>query len=118
MAKRLHNYLLTYRKRAGLTQDELAFLLGARHATKLSDYEQQARRPVLETALACEVVFGTPVRELFGGTFDEVEVMTVRRARVLARKLSAATRTPLNARKLELLGKITSGSASEPADEL
>ena len=34
MAKRLHNYLLTHRKRSGLTKGEVAFLLGARHKTK------------------------------------------------------------------------------------
>ena len=118
MAKRLHNYLLTHRKRFGLTQAEVAFLMGCRHKTKVSDYEQRARRPVLETALAYEVVFGTPVRELFAGMFDEVEVVTHRRARALARKLSAVTQTPHIVRKLELLSRITSGSGSEPAHEL
>jgi DNA-binding XRE family transcriptional regulator len=118
MAKRLHNYLLTHRKRFGLTQAEVAFLLGCRHKTKVSDYEQHARRPVLETALAYELVFGTPVRELFAGIADEVEIITHRRARALARKLSAATQTPRIVRKLELLSQITSGSGSEPADDL
>ena len=115
MAKRLHNYLLTHRKRFGLTQAEVAFLLDCRHKTKVSDYEQRARRPVLETALAYEAVFGTPVRELFAGMFDEVEIVTHRRARALARKLSAATQTPRIVRKLELLSQITSGPGSEPA---
>ena len=118
MAKRLHNYLLTHRKRSSLTQREVAFLLGCRHKTKVSDYEQRTRRPVLETALAYEVVFGAPVRELFAGMFDEVEVITRQRARVLARKLSTASRTPLTARKLDLLSQITSGSGSEPPHDL
>ena len=118
MAKRLHNYLLTHRKRFGLTQAEVAYLLGCRHKTKVSDYEQHARRPVLETALAYELVFGTPIRELFAGISDEVEIVTHRRARALARKLSAATQTPRIVRKLELLSQITSGSGSEPAHDL
>jgi DNA-binding XRE family transcriptional regulator len=118
MAKRLHNYLLTYRKRFGLSQTEVAFLLGCRHRTKVGDYEQYTRRPMLETALAYEVVFGTPVRELFAGMSDEVEIVTHRRARVLARRLSAATQTPLIVRKLELLRQIISGSGSEPVHEL
>lgn len=117
MAKRLHNYLRTYRKRTGLSQDEVAFLLGCRHGTKVSRYERSTRQPVLETALAYEVVFGAPVNALFAGRFEEIKTVIRRRARVLARKLSTATRTPLNARKLELLGSISSGSASEPADE-
>src|SRR5262249_48448934 len=117
MAKRLHNYLRTHRKRSSLTQAEVAFLLGCRHKTKVSDYEQRTRRPALETALAYAVVFGIPVCELFAGMFDEVGVVTRQRARVLARKLSTASRTPLNARKLELLSHITSGSGSEPAHD-
>lgn len=117
MAKRLHNYLRTHRKRSGLSQDEVAFLLGCRHGTKVSRYERNAREPGLETALAYEAVFGVPVRELFAGIVDKVEAVTHRRARVLARKLSAASRTPLITRKLELLRALTSsGSVSEPAD--
>jgi transcriptional regulator with XRE-family HTH domain len=118
MAKRLHNYLRTYRKRAGLSQDEVAFLLGRQHGTKVSRYERNTRQPGLETLLAYELVFGAPVRDLFAGVFEKVEATTLRRAQLLARKLSAATRTPRTARKLELLGHITSGSASESVNEL
>ena len=50
MAKRLHNYLRTHRKRRDFTQAEVAFLLGCRHKTKVGDYEHRGRRPVLETA--------------------------------------------------------------------
>src|SRR5207245_9679485 len=96
MAKRLHNYLLTHRKRSSLTQREVAFLLGCRHKTKVSDYEQRTRRPVLETALAYEAVFGVPVRDLFAGMFDEVEIVTRQPARVVARTPRAASRGPLN----------------------
>jgi transcriptional regulator with XRE-family HTH domain len=119
MAKHLDNYLRTYRKRAGLSQDELAFLLGCQYGTKVSRYERNSRQPSLETALAYEVVLGAPVRELFAGIIEKVEVITRRRAQVLARKLSAATQTPLTVRKLELLRTITSsGPGSAPADEL
>jgi transcriptional regulator with XRE-family HTH domain len=118
MAKRLDNYLRTYRKRTGLSQDEVAFLLGRQHGTKVSRYERNTRQPGLETLLAYELVFNTPVRNLFAGVFEKVEAITLRRAQLLARKLSAATRTPRTARKLELLGHITSGSASESANEL
>jgi DNA-binding XRE family transcriptional regulator len=119
MAKILHNYLRTYRKRAALSQDEVAFLLGYQHGTKVSRYERNARQPGLETALAYEALFGAPVRELFAGHFKKVQGITMQRARVLARKLSAATRSPLTARKLELLRTIiSSGSVLEPADEV
>jgi DNA-binding XRE family transcriptional regulator len=114
MAHTLHNYLRTYRKRAGLSQDEVAFLLGVACGTKVSRYECWRRQPGLTTAFAYEVLFGASSRKLFGGLFRKVETVTVRRARILVRKLSVAARDPLTARKLDLLRAITSGSVSEP----
>lgn len=64
---RLHNYLRTYRKRAGLTQQEVGFLLGCKSGDLISRYEKRRRLPPLETALACEAIFGVPVSELFAG---------------------------------------------------
>ena len=118
MAKRLHNYLRTYRKRAGLSQDEMAFLLGCRHGTKVSRYERNNRQPGLKAALAFEAVLREPVRELYAGLFEKVEAVIIRRARVLARKLSAATHTPHNARKLALLSLLTSGPVSQPGEHI
>jgi transcriptional regulator with XRE-family HTH domain len=116
MAKRLHNYLRTYRKRTGLSQGEVAFLLGCYHGAKVSRYERHARQPGLETVFAYEVLFGVPARELFGGVFEKVEAITLKRARVLARKLSAASPTSLTAHWLDQLRIPPSGSVSKPAN--
>jgi len=64
---KLENYLRTYRRRSGLTQREVAFLLGWETGTQVSRYEKRRRLPPLATALACEAVFGVPVSELFAG---------------------------------------------------
>ncbi|MBZ5565863.1 MAG: helix-turn-helix transcriptional regulator [Acidobacteriia bacterium] len=64
---KLENYLKTYRKRAGLTQREVAFLLGCENGAQVSRYEKRRRVPPLCAALACEAVFGVPVAELFAG---------------------------------------------------
>src|SRR5258706_7988695 len=64
---RLENYLRSYRKQSGLTQDEVGFLLGRRNGAQVSRYEKRHRLPPLETALACEEIFGVPVGELFAG---------------------------------------------------
>src|SRR5438093_9193709 len=61
------NYLRTYRKRSGLTQREVAFLVGCRNGAQVSRYEKRRRLPPLRTALACEAAFGVPVSELFAG---------------------------------------------------
>src|SRR5713226_2588747 len=64
---KLENYLRTYRKRSGLTQREVAFLLGCRNGAQVSRYEKRRRVPPLGMALACEAAFGVPVSELFAG---------------------------------------------------
>jgi len=87
MSYRLHNYLRTYRKRAGLSQGEVAFLLGCTNRSKVSRYERFARQPSLETALAYKAIFGISAQELFAGLYEKVEQRTVRRAKMLGAKL-------------------------------
>ena len=55
---KLENYVRTYRKRSGLTQREVAFLVGCRNGAQVSRYEKRRRLPPLRTALACEAAFG------------------------------------------------------------
>jgi transcriptional regulator with XRE-family HTH domain len=85
---KLPNYLRAHRKRLGLSQQQVAFLLGCRSGAKVSRYERFTREPTLRTAFACEVIFHTPARELFAGIYEEVEHETERRARILARRLA------------------------------
>ena len=113
MAHRLPNYLRTHRKRAGLSQDEVAFLLGCRSGAKVSRYERLARRPSLETAFAYEAVFGVPARELFAGVYEKVEEQIKKRARVLAGKLGVRETDRTIRRKLESLKAMTPAAESE-----
>lgn len=82
----LFNYLRPHRKRLALSQEEVAFLLGARgmdKGIKVSRDENHARMPNLETALAYEAIYGKPVRELFAGLYARVERDVAERAKVL-----------------------------------
>jgi transcriptional regulator with XRE-family HTH domain len=112
MSYKLENYLRTYRKRSGLSQDEVAFLLGCQTGTKVSRYERFARKPALETALACRAIFRVPVEDIFAGVYQKVEKRISNRAQLLTRKLNRATPTSMATRKLELLQAITSGSGT------
>ena len=67
--KPLSNYLRTFRKRSGLSQDDVAFLLGVQSGAEVSRHETFKRVPTLKTALSYEAIFGVPVRELFAGEF-------------------------------------------------
>jgi transcriptional regulator with XRE-family HTH domain len=115
MSYKLENYLRTYRKRSGLSQDEMAFLLGCQNGTKVSRYERFARKPNLETLFAYEVVFGASARELFAGVYQKVEKRILNRTQLLTRKLNRATPTSMATRKLEILQAITSGPGIGPA---
>jgi DNA-binding XRE family transcriptional regulator len=89
MASKITSYLRTHRKKCGLTQDEMAFLLGCQSGTKISRFEHLARQPNLETALACQVVFGILAHEMFPGVLAEVENLVTQRAQLLASRLRA-----------------------------
>jgi hypothetical protein len=67
----------------------MAFLLGCQSGTKISRFERLARQPNLETALACQMVFGVPAHEIFPGMFAEVESLVTERARLLVSRLRA-----------------------------
>lgn len=99
----LTNYLRTYRKRSGLTQNEVGYLLGCVNGSQVSRYEHHRRIPNLETALTYEAIFRAPVRDLFAGLFGEVERKMLKRMGRLGRKLLAKPETPLVNAKLEAL---------------
>lgn len=81
---RLLNYLKTHRKYSGLTQCDIAFLLGNSDGAQLSRYEKHHRIPPLETALAFEAIFKVPVAELFAGLHDSARSGVERRLHQLA----------------------------------
>ncbi len=105
MFSKLGNYLRTYRKRSGLTQNEVAFLLGCKDGTMVSRYERGARHPQLRTLLTCEVVLATTSRELFAGVYQKVEAEVAQRAKLLARRLR---KTPSDRRALRKLAALRS----------
>jgi len=59
------NYLRSYRLRWGLSQGELAYLLGWSRSEVISRIEMKLRAPTLNLVIACFVLFGTPPAELF-----------------------------------------------------
>jgi transcriptional regulator with XRE-family HTH domain len=103
MTHRLNNYLRTYRKRAGLSQDEVAFLLGGRDGTKVSRHERFVRRPKLETVLGYQAIYRVPAEDLFAGLHEKVEREILRRGRTLLRQLARAAPDQMTAGKLAFL---------------
>lgn len=100
---RLPNYLLTYRKRSGLSQREIGYLLGARYGTQVSRYERFTRIPPLPTAIALCVIYRQPLDALFTGTIRTAEQDTDRRVAQLVRHLDRMPQTAARDRKLAAL---------------
>jgi transcriptional regulator with XRE-family HTH domain len=100
MERPLKSYLRTYRRRWGLTQRELAFLIGAESRTTVSRFEQLKRFPNLAATVACLFVFDTTVLDIFPGYFSEIKAAVLERANELYEQLqgepSAATRAKLD----------------------
>jgi transcriptional regulator with XRE-family HTH domain len=69
-----------YRKQAGISQAELAALIGVRSQSVVSDLERGAR-PSLRVALACEIFFAIPLRDLIPGLYAQIEHDVLRRVR-------------------------------------
>jgi transcriptional regulator with XRE-family HTH domain len=87
----LPNYLLTARKRLGLTQEEVAFLLGFGGESKggrVSRYENFTHEPDLQIALGFERIYATPAHELFAGIREEMDQQILARAKVLRHRLA------------------------------
>jgi transcriptional regulator with XRE-family HTH domain len=90
MPHKLVHYLRNARRETGLSQADMAALLGARWKSKVSRYERRVALPPLETALGYEAVTRKPVSELFAGMNDTV----THRVKERARDLLASTGEP------------------------
>ena len=72
----LGSYLRTHRKKAGLTQHQLALLLGYGNRGSVSRHERAASAPPLHIALQCEAIFRVSVSDLFPGVYYAIEQST------------------------------------------
>jgi len=97
-----------FRKRSGLNQKELAYLLGAQNGSKVSRYEAGNRTPAFESLLAYEIVFRVALDELFAGRHDVARTGLRSRAERLLRTLDAEPFTPSIKRKMDFLADFLS----------
>src|ERR1051325_4447743 len=100
---KLQNYLKTYRKRFGLSQVEMAYLLGCKSPSTVSEYETFQRLPTLPVALAYEYLFKVPIAELFAGMYQQIEEELPKRAAKLHSKSQRRQLDQKTKRKLDFL---------------
>src|ERR1700675_2789858 len=83
-SQKLEHYLRACRRRSGLSQGEVAYLLGSKTRNQVYRYERRQQAPPLRAALAFQALFGTSVSEIFPGVYESVQKELKRRARELA----------------------------------
>ena len=104
--------LRTHRRTWGLSQRELADLLGMESRAHVSRIERGKRSPTLETALACSTLFGVSL----GVLFPQLAIVSGERLRErisrLDKDISDIT-NPLELRKRQLFDRALTGSNEE-----
>ena len=102
-------YLRFLRRKSGLSQRQLARILGSVTANQISRHERSAAPPNLLTAFGYQVVFQEPVSDIFPGLYHAVETAIEESLGELESELSASSANgraaaPI-ARQLEWLWK-------------
>ena len=100
--KRLLSYLRTERKRSGLTQSELALLVGVKSGAQLSRFERLKRLPPTEALIALMIIFKKSPKELIPGVYDRLLKLIHLRADVLHEELQGNKRQ-ITKQKLDTL---------------
>ena len=85
--KKSVSYLRSYRLRWGLSQGELAHLLGWSRPDVISRIEKKQRPPTLKLVIGCFILFGTPAAELFPDVSARVETEVMSRVWELYEKI-------------------------------
>jgi transcriptional regulator with XRE-family HTH domain len=97
------NYLRSYRLRWGLSQGELAHLLGWKRADVVSRIEKKQRPPTLRLVIACFILFGTPAAELFPDIAASIEIDVMARVQEMYETIQSnpSRKTKLHIKLLE-----------------
>jgi len=112
----LANYLRAHRRKTGLTQHDLARVLGYVNRGPISRHERLESVPSLLIALSYEVVYRVPVSEIFAGLAEtvefNVEAQLAQFETYLGEQSARSSQAIAIARKLEWLSeRRTSGSS-------
>ena len=91
---------------AGLSQNDIAFLLGKDTGTFVSRIEQNSSQPDLCTVLFYQILFNKPVAALFPGVHIEVEKQTFTRISNLTNLLEKKGRSPKILRRVDFLESV------------
>jgi transcriptional regulator with XRE-family HTH domain len=112
-------HLRRLRKRSGLSQREVAYILGSCSGSAVSRHELSNALPDLLMALGYEAIFKASISELFPGLYQTVQAGIEERIAAMEDELHQSTAKGLSAvpiaLKLEFFGGRKSGDANHSA---
>lgn len=111
MPRTIPNHIRAHRKRWRLSQRELATLIGLKCKDPVSGVERFVSKPSLHFALACSVLFMTPVAKLFPGLFAELTEDVLNECEILHDRISNQNGSDAR-EKRKLLNKLLGRSES------
>ena len=103
-----------YRRYWGLSQEELAPLLGFKSHQHVSRLEKAERTPTMESALACQVLFDVAPAAMFPHAYDAVEDWAAREILKRHEALSDTT-SPKELRKRQLYDLAMERAGKDPS---
>lgn len=121
------SYLRTFRRRTGLSQDEIAFLLctacdaetakkGCKATgTTVSRHERGEQRPSLDVLISYEIILGTQLNSIYPESYAALHQRICNRAAALLRDLAEVSPSPRQKQKVEAIRRIVALSNSPEA---
>lgn len=73
------NYLRAYRKRFGLNQEDIAYLMDLPDCSNISRYEKGHRTPSIEILLTYHHLFDSPIELFFEQESDVIKLKLIQR---------------------------------------
>ena len=92
----------------GLSQKDVACLMGWKSGAQCSRYERFDAEPKLETAFMCGLVTSASLNRLFEGVYRKAEAKVMKQARALLKKYRQAEQTPEVQAKIRALEALCS----------
>jgi transcriptional regulator with XRE-family HTH domain len=124
LIEHLTSYLRTFRRRTGLSQNEIAFLLCGEcdtettksacpaTATTVGRHERGQQRPSLEILIAYEIILGTQLNTIYPEWYAALHQRIRNRAAMLLRDLLEVPPSPRQKQKVEAMRRIMALSNS------
>ena len=113
-----HNLIGVLRRRLGLTQGDVAFLLRDYRDSYVSKLEGGSRAPDLFNALVAELVFQMPAGRIFGGLRNRARRHLTRRIALLLAKVRRSPATPRRSQRKAQLTRILASIQKRDTREL